>query len=103
MTKIWEHSGFKDSNLFRFLSFVNSKYGLALKTYSELHNWSVENLGNFWSSVASFFAVKFDSKPSKIIVIKIPFYKRKWFGNIKLGYSYQVIRCQNRKATPCGL
>ena len=31
MTKIWGHSDFKDSNLFHFLSYVNSKYGLALK------------------------------------------------------------------------
>ena len=99
MTKIWEHSAFKDSNLFRFLSFVNSKYGLALKTYSELHNWSVENLENFWSSVASFFAVKFDSKPSKIIVSKIPFYKSKWFSNSTLSYSSHLIRFAKPKST----
>ena len=99
MTKIWESTDFENSNLFRFLSFVNGKYGLKLTTYSDLHKWSVENLENFWSSAAFFFEIQFDSKPSKICDSKIPFYKTEWFPNSTLSYSSHLVRLAQPKST----
>ena len=99
MTKIWEHNDFKDSNLFRFLYFVNSKYGLELKNYSELHKWSIENLEDFWMGIVLFFEVTFSSKPSKICDSKIPFYNTSWFTNSTLSYASHLIRYARPKST----
>jgi acetoacetyl-CoA synthetase len=38
--------------------YINEKYNLKLDNFSELHNWSIENKSNFWSSVWDFFHVK---------------------------------------------
>ena len=35
----------------------NEKYNLNLNSFSELHNWSIENKSDFWSSVWEFFEI----------------------------------------------
>ena len=37
------------TNLTRFIGFVNQKYGKNFKDYPELHQWSVDNIPDFWS------------------------------------------------------
>ena len=59
MTKIWESKNYKDSNMFRFLTYVNKKHELELKNYKSLHKWSIENLDDFWHSISLFFNIDF--------------------------------------------
>jgi len=99
MVKIWEPKDFKNSNLYRFLAYVNQKHELTLNDYGSLHKWSIENLEDFWMSVALFFEIKFSSKPSKICESKIPFYKTKWFSNSALSYSSHLIRYAKPEST----
>lgn len=92
MTKIWESKNYKDSNMFRFLTYVNKKHELELKNYKSLHKWSIENLDDFWHSISLFFNIDFVSKPLKICDVKTPFYKTQWFKNSTLSYSAHLIK-----------
>ena len=47
----------KSSHMFRFLLNINEKYNLNLDSFSELHNWSIENKNDFWSSIWDFFKI----------------------------------------------
>ena len=47
----------KSSQMFRFLQNINAKYDLNLVNFSELHNWSIENKSEFWSSIWDFFKI----------------------------------------------
>ena len=47
----------KSSQMFRFKENINEKYNLTLDRFSELHNWSIENKSDFWSSVWEFFEI----------------------------------------------
>jgi acetoacetyl-CoA synthetase len=47
----------KSSQMFRFLQNINAKYGLNLDSFSELHNWSIKNKSEFWSSIWDFFKI----------------------------------------------
>ncbi len=47
----------KSSQMFRFLQNINAKYDLNLDGFSELHNWSIENKIEFWSSIWDFFKI----------------------------------------------
>ena len=40
----------KSSKMYKFMLYINEKYNLKLVNFSELHNWSIENQSNFWSS-----------------------------------------------------
>jgi acetoacetyl-CoA synthetase len=48
----------KSSQMYKFMFYINKKYNFKLGNFSELHNWSIENKSNFWSSVWDFFHVK---------------------------------------------
>ncbi|MDA9806261.1 acetoacetate--CoA ligase [Alphaproteobacteria bacterium] len=47
----------KSSQMFGFLQNINVKYDLNLNSFSELHNWSIENKDEFWSSIWDFFKI----------------------------------------------
>ena len=47
----------KSSQMFRFLQNINEKYDLNLDSFSELHNWSIENKSEFWTSIWDFFKI----------------------------------------------
>ena len=47
-----------NTNMHRFRQQVNSGYDQELKSYNELHQWSVENLGEFWSEIWDHSGVK---------------------------------------------
>ena len=47
----------KSSQMFRFLQNINAKYDLSLDSFSELHNWSIENKSEFWTSIWDFFKI----------------------------------------------
>ena len=47
----------KSSQMSRFKENINEKYNLTLDRFSELHNWSIENKSDFWSSVWEFFEI----------------------------------------------
>ncbi|MDC0969299.1 acetoacetate--CoA ligase [Alphaproteobacteria bacterium] len=47
----------KSSQMFKFLQNINAKYDLNLDSFSELHNWSIENKSEFWSSIWDFFKI----------------------------------------------
>jgi len=46
------------SQMHKFMLYINEKYNFKLSNFSELHNWSIENKSNFWSSVWDFFQIK---------------------------------------------
>ena len=47
----------QSSQIFRFKQNVNKKYNLNLVSFSELHNWSIKNKADFWSSIWDFFQI----------------------------------------------
>ncbi len=45
------------SQMSKFIKVINKKYNLVLISFSDLHNWSVKNKSDFWSSIWDFFEV----------------------------------------------
>ncbi|MDA9148739.1 acetoacetate--CoA ligase [Alphaproteobacteria bacterium] len=58
-TILWSPSNerVKSSQMFGFLQNINAKYDLNLDSFSELHNWSIKNKSEFWSSIWDFFKI----------------------------------------------
>lgn len=49
--ELWHHPFPESTEMFRFMQTVNITRGLQLKSYKELYNWSIENVGDFWEEV----------------------------------------------------
>jgi len=41
----------KNSNMYRFMNFVNGKYGTAFNEYRSLYRWSIDQIPEFWAAM----------------------------------------------------
>ena len=56
--ELWRHADPESTQMHKFKSIVNFKYGLDLNHYEDLHKWSVDNIANFWSEVWDFVGIQ---------------------------------------------
>ena len=98
--KLWEASLSikKKSNLFKFEKFISKQFNYKTnKNYNKLFNWSINNLGLFWSSVWDYTNVK-GEKVEKFKYSK-EFIKNKFFVNSKLNFAENLLsKKDNSKA-----
>jgi acetoacetyl-CoA synthetase len=57
-TELWRHPSPSSTQMHAFKELINTKYGLQLDNYEDLHKWSVDNIGSFWSDVWDFTGIK---------------------------------------------
>ena len=44
----------ENANMTKFIEKVNEQYGLELSSYEELHQWSIDNIPDFWKAMWEF-------------------------------------------------
>ena len=91
---IWEPSEdrIKNSNMYRFMQIINGKYGHRFSGYSELYQWSVENISDFWESMWEFAGVKTSKEFDQVVddLTRMP--GAKWFSGARLNFSENLLR-----------
>ena len=77
------------SNWSDYTNFLDRKKKLKFDSYNEMHDWSVNNLGDFWESILQYFKIKLHSDYH--ITFKKSnsnkMYESKWFVGSKLNYA----------------
>ncbi|VEN73963.1 Acetoacetyl-coenzyme A synthetase [Candidatus Desulfarcum epimagneticum] len=92
--KLWEPSKerIENSNMKRFMDFVNDKHGTHFTEYAPLYDWSIENIPDLWAAVWEFTGVKasrpFDS-PARDLD-KMP--GTEWFPGARLNFAENLLR-----------
>jgi acetoacetyl-CoA synthetase len=84
-------SAFTDSNLARYQRWVTEHYGLQCRSYRELYDWSVSQIGPFWKSIAEYFDVQFERQPEEILVGNKPLGAH-WFPGATVNYAAHLLR-----------
>jgi acetoacetyl-CoA synthetase len=82
----------KNSHMYRFMNFVNKKYGKNFKEYAPLYEWSVQSISDFWAAMWEFAEIK-ASKPYDQVVDnpnKMP--GTKWFSGARLNFAENLLR-----------
>lgn len=71
---------------------INRKHGKSFTEYSELYQWSVDNIPGFWSSMWDFAGITASKSYDKIIddVRKMP--GAKWFEGARLNFAENLLR-----------
>ncbi|MBW2030332.1 MAG: acetoacetate--CoA ligase [Deltaproteobacteria bacterium] len=91
---LWQPSEerIKASNMYRFMGFINERYGRDFKEYEELYRWSVENIADFWASMWEFAGIKASRPYDEVIddVKKMP--GAKWFSGAELNFAENLLR-----------
>ncbi len=83
----------EQSRLTAFASFLERTRGLKFADYAELYAWSVTELGDFWASIAEFFALKWREPGTPGPVGELPWVE--WFPGATLNYAEHALRVRD--------
>jgi acetoacetyl-CoA synthetase len=60
---LWTHPDPESTRMTEFMQRVNQKYHLDLQTYDDLFNWSIDQIGDFWSETWDFTGIVAEKRP----------------------------------------
>jgi len=87
----------KNSNMYRFMNFINEKHDQNFAEYSTLYRWSVEHVGDFWAAMWEFADI-IASKPYNDViddVNKMP--GARWYSGARLNFAENLLRYRDNQ------
>ncbi|PVH68977.1 acetoacetate-CoA ligase [Cadophora sp. DSE1049] len=89
---VWQHPNIAGTNIHAFRLEVNRKYSLNLKSYKDLHTWSVNNIEAFASAFWVFVGIKYHAPPTRTIDDpQRMFPPPKWFPGATMNFSENLL------------
>jgi acetoacetyl-CoA synthetase len=82
----------KNANIMRFIEFVNREYEKKFRTFSELYQWSVDSIPDFWAAVWDFVGVKASKEYDQVVDDLKKFPGAGWFVGAKLNFAENLLR-----------
>ena len=79
-------------NITKFIHFINKKHNLKIESYTQLYNWSITNISDFWAAVWDFCEIKASRKYNKVIDDLSKFPGAKWFAGAKLNFAENLLK-----------
>jgi acetoacetyl-CoA synthetase len=97
--RLWEPSEerVKNTNMYRFMHFINETYSQNFDEYTDLYQWSIDNIPDFWAAMWNFGDI-IASKPYDQVVddlSKMP--GAKWFSGARLNFSENLLRYRDNQ------
>ena len=91
---LWEPSEERknQANVTRFISLVNEKYDLEIDSYTQLWNWSIENIPDFWATMWEFGEIKASRGYDEVVSDLSKFPGAKWFSGARLNFAENLLR-----------
>ena len=75
-----------------FMDYINKRFGKSFSKYTELYDWSVQNIGDFWGSIWDYFDI-IASEPYTAVYDDLKkFPGCEWFVGAKLNYAENMLR-----------
>ena len=86
-----------NSQMMDYMQLVNQKFGLSLKKYSQLYDWSIEKAEDFWGSFWEYSQIIHHSPYSQVVddLGKMP--GAKWFDGATLNFAENLLRHRDNK------
>ena len=85
------------SHITRFIDEVNQEFKLNITSYSDLHNWSIENIDAFWEKMLSFSDILYEGRVTQVIDDRTKMPGAEWFKGIQLNYAENLLKLNNDK------
>ena len=82
------------SNIWKYTQWLKEEKGLEFSGYSELWQWSVDDIDEFWRSLFLYFDVLFKGDISNATNGQ-PMPKTKWFEGVSLNYAENIFQRRN--------
>jgi acetoacetyl-CoA synthetase len=80
------------SNIARFIDGLNRTHGLQISTYSQLYQWSVTEISDFWAVMWEFAGIRASQSYDTVIDDLHRFPGAKWFPGARLNFAENLLR-----------
>ena len=96
---LWEPSEErkKQANITRFMRFVDERYGLNIKTYDELYDWSIDKIPDFWVAMWEFGEIRASRGYDEVVDDLSRFPGAKWFSGARLNFAENLLRYKTER------
>ena len=87
----------KKSNMYRFMNFINERFGKNFKEYEPLHQWSIDNISDFWGAFWEFAEVIHSKSYDQVVddAAKMP--GAHWFTGAELNFAENLLRFRDER------
>jgi len=92
-----------NSNIAKFVDYINNDFGLNIEDYSSLHRFSIDNSQQFWRKLLDYSQIIYEGNPSVVKSTKnensdLPeMLNTRWFPDLKLNLAENLLRFRNDK------
>ena len=87
----------QNSHISKFINQVNHEFKIDIKSYSDLHQWSVSNLEDFWQKVLSYSNIVYEGEYDFVVDDKTKMPGAEWFKGINLNYAENLLKFKSDK------
>ncbi|KAF5011369.1 hypothetical protein F66182_15370, partial [Fusarium sp. NRRL 66182] len=89
---IWTHPYPQSTPLEAFRRYVNATHSLDLKSYNDLHTWSVTSIEHFAAAVWTFCGIKYSVPPTTIATgLDKMWPPPRWFPGARMNYTENIL------------
>ncbi|PVI04358.1 acetoacetate-CoA ligase [Periconia macrospinosa] len=91
--KLWEHPDPSSTAMYKFLEASNRKYGIDMRTYRDLYNWSVgPKRTDFWAHLWEFAPLIHSGRFTEVVDTTIPMENiPSWFNGTYLNFAENIL------------
>ncbi len=82
----------RETNMYRFMTRINDRYGKEFKDYPDLWAWSVENIADFWAEMWSVADIRASAPYREVIDDPTKMPGAKWFSGARLNFAENLLR-----------
>ena len=88
---LWKPISPEKTQMSRLIQIVNESYSENIDSYDQLHQWSIDNIHEFWGEIWDYTKIVHSSNYNKVVdnVTKMP--GAKWFPEAKLNFAQNIL------------
>lgn len=96
---MWEPTleSIANSNMKKFMDFVNDAHTMKLQNYKELYQWSIQHKAYFWKSVWQFSNIIASQTEDAVLITSESMRHTQWFTNSKLNFAENLLKRDDTK------
>ena len=85
------------SNMRRFMRFVNERHGQRFATYEDLYQWSITAIPDFWAAIWDFMSVKASRRAERVVDDPLKMPGARWFEGARLNFAENLLRYRDAR------